>query len=119
LKALPNENSLAYPARVAISASVASVLCRSVAECARRVRVMYRMGDSPTSWRNRAEGTTFGAFVKEARLRRIRRDLADPSLAQRTIADIARRHGYRHPAALTRAFAQRYGSGPRAFRQAR
>ena len=63
------------------------------------------------------EGTTFGSFVKEARLRRIRRDLADPVLANLTIAEIGRRHGYHHPAALTRAFTQRYGTGPRAFRR--
>jgi AraC-like DNA-binding protein len=64
------------------------------------------------------EGTTFGAFVKEARLRRIHRDLADPGLADATIADIGRRHGIRHPAVLTRVFTERYGSGPRAFRTA-
>lgn len=64
------------------------------------------------------EGTTFGAFVKEARLSRIRRDLADPDLADATIADIGRRHGIRHPAVLTRAFTERHGTGPRAFRTA-
>jgi AraC-like DNA-binding protein len=63
------------------------------------------------------EGTTFTAFVREARLERVRRDLADASRAALTVADIGRRHGYRHPPALTRAFTSRYGVGPRAFRQ--
>ena len=64
------------------------------------------------------DGTTFGAFVKDARLRRTYRDLADPNLIHLTIADIARHHGYRHAAAFTRALTERYGIGPRLFRQA-
>jgi AraC-like DNA-binding protein len=62
--------------------------------------------------------TTFGAFLWDARLARVRRDLSDGSLADLTIAEIAGRHGYRHPPVLTRAFTARYGVGPRAFRQA-
>jgi AraC-like DNA-binding protein len=64
------------------------------------------------------QGTTFGRFVKEARLRRIHRELADPTLAELTISEIGRRNGYRSAPVLTRAFTERYGTGPRAFRQA-
>jgi AraC-like DNA-binding protein len=63
------------------------------------------------------QGTSFGRFVKEARLRRIHRELADPALANLTIAEIGWRNGYRSAPVLTRAFTKRYGSGPRAFRQ--
>ena len=63
------------------------------------------------------QGTTFGRFVREARLRRIHRELADPALADLTISEIGRRNGYRSAPVLTRAFTERYGSGPRAFRQ--
>jgi AraC-like DNA-binding protein len=64
------------------------------------------------------ESTTFRAFVKQARLERIRRHLASPALAEVTIAEIGRRHGYASAPVLSRAFSQRYGSGPRAFRRA-
>jgi AraC-like DNA-binding protein len=63
------------------------------------------------------EQTTFGAFLKEGRLRRCRRDLSDPRLASLTIAEIARRHGFRSAATFTRAFAEHYRVGPRAFRR--
>jgi AraC-like DNA-binding protein len=62
------------------------------------------------------EQTSFGAFVKQERLHRCRRDLADPGLASLTIAEIARGHGYRSASVFTRAFTERYGAGPRAFR---
>jgi AraC-like DNA-binding protein len=62
------------------------------------------------------EQGTFGAFLRESRLRRCRGDLADPRLASLTIGDIARRNGYRSAATFTRSFSQRYGEGPRAFR---
>lgn len=63
------------------------------------------------------EQTTFGAFLKEARLRETRRDLADPALASLTIAEIARRRGFASAAFFSRAFSERYGTGPRTFRQ--
>lgn len=64
------------------------------------------------------DGLTFRTFVKETRLRRIHRDLADRELTGVSIGEVARRHGYRHAAALTRDFTERYGTGPRAFRRA-
>jgi AraC-like DNA-binding protein len=63
------------------------------------------------------EHTTFGRFLREGRLRRCRRDLSDPRLAGLAIAEIARRHGFRSAATFTRAFAERYRVGPRAFRR--
>jgi AraC-like DNA-binding protein len=65
------------------------------------------------------EHTTFGAFLRQSRLRRSRRDLADPRLASLTIGEIARHNGYRNAATFTRSFTERYGEGPRAFRSAR
>ena len=62
------------------------------------------------------ETTTFRAFVKEARLQRIQRDLADPALTNLSIADIGLRHGYANPPVLSRAFSGRYGAAPRTFR---
>jgi AraC-like DNA-binding protein len=62
------------------------------------------------------EQTTFGAFLRDSRLRRCRGDLADARLASLTIGDIARHHGYRSAATFTRSFSEHYGEGPRAFR---
>ncbi len=64
------------------------------------------------------ERTTFGAFVRESRLNNCRRDLADPRLSSLAIGEIARSHGYRSAPVFTRAFTERYGVGPRAFRRA-
>ena len=65
------------------------------------------------------EQTTFGAFLRESRLRQCRRDLGDPTLADVTIGAIARDHGYRSATTFTRAFTERYGLGPRSFRGTR
>jgi AraC-like DNA-binding protein len=64
------------------------------------------------------EGTTFGAWVQGERLRRCRKDLADPRLRGVPIAELAARWGYRSAAHFTRAFTARYGVGPRDFRRA-
>jgi AraC-like DNA-binding protein len=64
------------------------------------------------------ESTTFGAWVREERLRRCRRDLADPRLQGVSIMQIASNWGYRSAAHFTRAFTIRYGVGPRDFRRA-
>jgi AraC-like DNA-binding protein len=63
------------------------------------------------------EEMTFGAFVREERLRRCHRDLADPRLAWMSVAEIARRSGYRSAAHFTRAFTARYGVRPRDVRR--
>ena len=82
---------------------------RAARACFISVRQLHRLFSE--------EGTTFGAFVRERRLCKCRRDLADPKLASLAIAEIASSHGYRSAPAFTRAFTQRYGIGPRAFRQ--
>ena len=63
-------------------------------------------------------GLSFGAWIREERLRRCRNYLADPLIAQLTISEIAGQWGYRSAAHFTRAFAARFGMTPRAFRQA-
>jgi AraC-like DNA-binding protein len=63
------------------------------------------------------EHTTFSEFVQNARLDRCHRDLADPNWAGLTIAEIARHHGYRSAAVFSRAFNDRYGTSPGAFRR--
>jgi AraC-like DNA-binding protein len=64
-----------------------------------------------------SDGTTFARFVRNARLQRCRRDLTDPHLAARSIAEIGARWGFPSPAHFTRAFAARYGCTPRQVRQ--
>ncbi len=63
------------------------------------------------------QGTSFGAFVREERLRRCRKDLADPRFSHQTIGEIAARWGCPSPAHFTRIFSARYGITPRDFRQ--
>ncbi len=64
------------------------------------------------------EETTFGGWLREQRLRRARRDLADERLRDLSIAQIAGRWGYRSSAHFTRSFSARFGVGPRDFRRA-
>ncbi len=63
------------------------------------------------------EQTTFGAWLREQRLRRSRSDLADERLRELPIAQIAARWGYRSNAHFTRSFSVRFGIGPRDFRR--
>ena len=63
------------------------------------------------------EETTFGGWLREQRLRRSRRDLADECLRDLSIAQIAGRWGYRSGAHFTRSFSARFGVGPRDFRR--
>ncbi len=59
---------------------------------------------------------TFSRFLREERLQRCHRDLSNPGLINVSIADLARRWGYKSPAHFTRAFTERYGIGPRETR---
>ncbi len=63
------------------------------------------------------DGTSFGAWVREQRLRRCRDDLASQQLSSRTVAEIATRWGFRSPAHFTRAFQARYGITPAELRR--
>jgi AraC-like DNA-binding protein len=82
---------------------------RVAAACSISVRQLHRLFE-------REQATTFGAFVREQRLRRCRADLADPRLESLAIAEIAARHGLPGAPSFTRAFTRRYGMGPRVFR---
>lgn len=64
-----------------------------------------------------AHGTTVSAWIRERRLAHCRRDLADPALRDRSIADIAQRWGIRDPAYFSRVFKQEFGESPRQWRE--
>ncbi|ONI87876.1 hypothetical protein ALI144C_08035 [Actinosynnema sp. ALI-1.44] len=61
-------------------------------------------------------GATPTAFVTEERMRRCRRDLADPAHTHLTIAAIANRWGYPHPDRFSRAFRATTGMTPSEYR---
>lgn len=63
------------------------------------------------------DGVSFGAWVREQRLRRCRDDLTNQQLSSRAIAEIATRWGFRSPAHFTRAFHARYGITPAELRR--
>jgi AraC-like DNA-binding protein len=62
-------------------------------------------------------GLTVSGWIREQRLARCRRDLADPRLGQRPVHAVAARWGYVDAAHFSRAFHAAYGIGPLAFRQ--
>jgi AraC-like DNA-binding protein len=57
-------------------------------------------------------GDTFGGHVRRLRLEAVRRDLADPLLARRSIAVLAARRGITDQPWLSRAFRAEYGVSP-------
>jgi AraC-like DNA-binding protein len=61
-------------------------------------------------------GQTIAAFIREARLQRCRRDLADPLLANWSIERIARRWGFTDLASFSRTFKQAMGVSPTTYR---
>ncbi|GGB29033.1 AraC family transcriptional regulator [Tistrella bauzanensis] len=62
------------------------------------------------------EGITLSQYVIAERLRRCRRDLASPVMAQRTITDIAFSWGFQNAAHFSRRFKAAYGTSPSDFR---
>ncbi|MER6345970.1 AraC-like ligand-binding domain-containing protein [Streptomyces sp. NPDC001595] len=62
------------------------------------------------------DGRTVAGWVRESRLERCRRDLADPRLAARPINAVAARWGFASPAHFSQAFRGAYGLSPREFR---
>ncbi|MES9536567.1 helix-turn-helix domain-containing protein [Actinomadura sp. NPDC000600] len=64
------------------------------------------------------EGTSFGRWLREERLRRCFDDLGSPLLAGRSIAEIGARWGLPDAPGLSRAFRARYGMSPREHRRA-
>ena len=63
------------------------------------------------------DGVSFGAWLREQRLRRCRDDLTNLQLIHRAISEIAARWGFRSPAYFTRAFHARYGMTPAELRR--
>lgn len=59
---------------------------------------------------------TVAAWVRSRRLHHCRRELADTAFAGLTIAQIAARWGFTDAAHFSRAFSDRFGASPRAFR---
>ncbi|SFC35620.1 helix-turn-helix domain-containing protein [Streptomyces aidingensis] len=62
--------------------------------------------------------TTVTALIRQERLRRCRRDLADPALRDSTVAALAARWGFAHAADFSRSFRAAYGMPPSAYRRA-
>lgn len=63
--------------------------------------------------------TTVAAWVRSRRLLHCRRELVDPAFAGYTIAEVATRWGFKDAAHFSRAFTDRFGASPRAFRTGR
>ncbi|MEV0222182.1 helix-turn-helix domain-containing protein [Streptomyces sp. NPDC050704] len=63
------------------------------------------------------EGRTVAGWIRERRLERCRRGLADPQMATRPIRAIAARWGFARPAHFSQAFRSAYGISPRDFRR--
>ncbi|MDG4799579.1 helix-turn-helix domain-containing protein [Micromonospora sp. WMMD980] len=62
-------------------------------------------------------GTTVGALIRTGRLDRAARELADPGLGRLSVAQIAARCGFAHPAHFSRAFRAAYGLSPGEHRE--
>ncbi|WP_164903738.1 helix-turn-helix domain-containing protein [Nonomuraea polychroma] len=62
------------------------------------------------------EGDTVSAWIRDQRLRRTRRDLADAALIDVPIHEIAARWGFGRAGDFSRAFRRTYGESPREFR---
>jgi AraC-like DNA-binding protein len=65
------------------------------------------------------DGLTVGTFLRESRLEHCRADLADPSQAQRSAREIARRWGFSDAAVFNRTFKSAYGVTPGTYRRQR
>lgn len=63
-----------------------------------------------------AQGMTVAAWIRQCRLERCRRDLADPALDSRPIQAIATRWGFIDGAHFSRVFRAAYGTSPRDYR---
>lgn len=64
-----------------------------------------------------AEGQTVSAWIRSRRLEHIRRDLADPLLADRPISAVAGRWGLHDAAHFSRVFKAEFGESPSAYRR--
>lgn len=64
----------------------------------------------------RDHGETLGAYIWQARLARIRAELAAPELRRRSITEIAFSWGFNSSTHFSRSFRERYGVSPRSYR---
>ncbi len=62
-------------------------------------------------------GDNFTHYIRERRLLRTSVDLANPAEAHHSVSEIAFRHGFNDAAHFSRAFRDRFGMSPRAYRQ--
>jgi AraC-like DNA-binding protein len=62
-------------------------------------------------------GLTAGGWIRQRRLERCRRDLADPALADRPVSAIAARWGFSSAADFSRAFRAVHGLSPSEYRR--
>ena len=63
------------------------------------------------------EGLTVAGYIRQRRLERCRRDLADPALASRPVAAIASAWGFTNAADFSRAFRAAHGMPPAEYRR--
>jgi acetamidase/formamidase/AraC-like DNA-binding protein len=62
-------------------------------------------------------GDNFTHYLRERRLQRTFADLSNPAEAHHSVSEIAYRYGFSDAAHFSRAFRERFGLPPRAFRQ--
>lgn len=74
------------------------------------VRYLYRLFE--------AQGTSVAAWIRQRRLERCRRDLADPALVTVPVGAVAARWGVPDAAHFSRLFRQAYGLPPAEYRRA-
>lgn len=99
-----------------LRAQVRSYIANHVAEPALAPEVIARAHFISRSYLDRLfedEPRTVAEQIRDARLERCRRDLADPRLAGRTILQVAQSWGFGSAAHFSRAFRARYGMSPR------
>ena len=75
------------------------------------VRYLYRLFDT--------QGTTVASWIRQRRLERCRRDLADPALDALPVSAIAARWGLPDAAHFSRLFRRTYGQPPAEYRRLR
>lgn len=68
-------------------------------------------------FRHEGAGATVAAWIRQQRLERASRDLADPALWDTPVGAIAARWGFASHAVFTRAFTAAFGLAPREFRR--
>jgi AraC-like DNA-binding protein len=63
------------------------------------------------------DGQSVGEFIRRQRLKRCHADLADPRLADRTVADVGARWGFQDATVFNRTFKAAYGIPPGEYRR--